>query len=129
MYLVDTSVLIDFIKGKETVQGKKFEMILQEQIPFSISAFTYQEVLQGAKSEKEYDRLNDYLSTQKIVYPSKESYEQAAKLFFTCRKSGITIRSTIDLLIAITAIEHNLILLHSDRDFDNMLKVSALRVE
>ena len=129
MYLVDTSVLIDFIKGTETVQSKKFELILQEQIPFAISAFTYQEVLQGAKNEKEYDRLNDYLSTQKIIYPSKESYEAAAKLFFTCRKSGITIRSTIDLLIAVTAIENNYILLHSDRDFDNMLGVSALRVE
>ena len=129
MYLVDTSVLIDFIKGTETVQSKKLEMILQEQIPFAISAFTYQEVLQGAKNEKEYDRLNDYLSTQKIIYPSKESYEQAAKLFFTCRKSGITIRSTIDLLIAITAIENNFILLHSDRDFDNMLGVCELRVE
>ena len=129
MYLVDTSVLIDFIKGTETVQSKKFELILQEQIPFAISAFTYQELLQGAKNEKEYDRLNDYLSTQKIIYPSKESYEAAAKLFFTCRKSGITIRSTIDLLIAVTAIENNYILLHSDRDFDNMLGVSALRVE
>jgi len=129
MYLVDTSVLIDFIKGTETVQSKKFEMILQEQVPFSISAFTYQEVLQGAKNEKEYDRLNDYLSTQKIIYPSKESYEQAAKLFFICRKSGITIRSTIDLLIAVTAIENNFILLHSDRDFNNMLGVCELRVE
>ena len=126
MYLVDTSVLIDFIKGTETVQSKKFELILQEQIPFAISAFTYQEVLQGAKNEKEYERLNDYLSTQKIIYPSKESYEAAAKLFFTCRKSGITIRSTVDLLIAVTAIENNYILLHSDRDFDNMLGVSAL---
>ena len=129
MYLVDTSVLIDFIKGTETVQSKKFELILQEQIPFAISAFTYQEVLQGAKNEKEYDRLNDYLSTQKIIYPSKKSYEQAAKLFFTCRKSGITIRSTIDLLIAVTAIENNFILLHSDKDFDNMLGMSKLRVE
>ncbi|HIP28108.1 MAG TPA: PIN domain nuclease [Sulfurovum sp.] len=129
MYLVDTSVLIDFLKGVETPKSRKFEEILMHQIPFGISAFTYQEVLQGAKNTKEYDKLNTYLSTQKIVYPTQESYEKAAKLFFTCRKSGITIRSTIDTLIATTAVEHNLILLHSDRNFDNMAGVIGLRVE
>ena len=129
MYLVDTSVLIDFIKGIETVQSKKFESILQHQIPFGISAFTYQEVLQGAKNAKEYDKLNNYLSTQKIYYPSNESYEKAAKLFFKCRRSGLTIRSTIDTLIAITAIENDLILLHSDKDFDHMSRVVVLRTE
>jgi len=129
MYLVDTSVLIDFLKGTDTPQSKKFENILQHQIPFGISAFTYQEVLQGARDTKEYDKLNSYLSTQKIYYPSKQSYEEAAKLFFTCRKSGITIRSTIDTLIAIAVIENNLILLHSDKDFENMAGVVGLRVE
>lgn len=129
MYLVDTSVLIDFLKGVDTPQSKKFENILQHQIPFGISAFTYQEVLQGARDTKEYDKLNTYLSTQKIYYPSEISYEKAAKLFFTCRKSGITIRSTIDTLIATTAIENDLILLHSDKDFKNMAGVVRLKVE
>ena len=129
MYLVDTSVLIDFLKGVDTVKSRKFEEILQVQIPFSISVFTYQEVLQGARNTKEYDKLNKYLSTQKIIHPEKDSYEKAAKLFFTCRKSGITIRSTIDTLIATTAIKNNLILLHSDKDFDNMAGVVGLRVE
>jgi len=129
MYLVDTSVLIDFLKGIDTSESKKFENILENKTSFGISAFTYQEVLQGAKDIKEYDRLNTYLSTQKIYYPLDKSYEKAAKLFFTCRKSGITIRSTIDTLIATTAIENNLILLHSDRDFDNMAEVVGFRVE
>lgn len=129
MYLIDTSVLIDFLKGVDTPKSRKFEEILTHQIPFGISAFTYQEVLQGAKDTKEYDKLNTYLSTQKILYPRNESYEKAAKLFFTCRKSGITIRSTIDTLIATTAMENNLILLHSDRDFEYMAEVLGLRVE
>ncbi len=122
MYLIDTSVLIDFLKAKKTDQSNKFEKILQNQIPFGISAFTYQETLQGAKNKKEYDKLNSYLSTQKIYYPSKKSYEMAASIFFKCRKSEITIRSTIDVLIATVAIEYNLILLHSDRDFGSVLK-------
>ncbi len=129
MYLIDTSVLIDFLKANETLQSHKFEKIIQNQVPFGISAFTYQETLQGSKDKKEYEKLNTYLSSQKIYYPSSESYEMAANLFFKCRKSGITIRSTIDALIATVAIEHNLILLHSDKDFDYIAKVTDLKVE
>lgn len=128
MYLVDTSVLIDFFKGKETVKSKHFESLMLHNIPFGISAFTYQEVLQGAKDKKEYETLQCYLSTQKIYYPTHETFENSAKLFFDCRKSGITIRSTIDTLIATTAIENNLMLLCSDRDFVFMKKVIELDI-
>ena len=129
MYLIDTSILVDFLKGKENIKTQKFEEILLHNIPFSLSAFTYQEVLQGARDVVEYEKLNAYLSTQKILYPLESSYERSAKIFFECRKKGITIRSTIDTLIASTAIEHNLILLHNDRDFDYMAKVIEMRVE
>jgi predicted nucleic acid-binding protein len=129
MYLIDTSVLIDFFKGKETVQSKKFEEILLHQIPFGISAFTFQEILQGSKNDKEYEKLRTYLITQKIYYPEKEDFELAARLFYDCRKSGITIRSTIDTLIAVTAVKNKLILLHSDRDFEFIAKVVGLMEE
>ncbi len=129
MYLVDTSVLIDFLKGKESVYTKKLEYIIAHGISFGISAFTYQETLQGAKNQKEYETLNRYLSTQKVYYPSQKSYEAAARVFFTCRKSGITIRSTIDTLIATTAMENGLILLCNDKDFDNMATVVPLDIE
>ena len=128
MYLIDTSVLIGFLKGESSRETQKFEEILQNKIPFGISALTYQETLQGAKDKKEYDKLNRYLSTQTIYYPSKQSYESAAKLFFTCRKSGITIRSSIDVLIATTAMEYDIILLHSDKDFVNIAKVASLKI-
>ena len=129
MYLVDTSVLIDFLKGKETEQTKKLENIMRNQIPFGISAFTYQELLQGARDKHEYEKLRTYLATQKIYYPSHETFDSSAYLFFTCRKKGITIRSTIDTLIATTAMENGLILLCSDRDFKYMTEVIELDIE
>jgi predicted nucleic acid-binding protein len=129
MYLIDTSVLIDFFKGKETKQSKKLEKIIARQIPFGISVFTYQELLQGARDEKEFEKLKKYLSTQKIYYPSHETFEASAYLFFSCRKIGITIRSTIDALIATTAIENGLILLCSDRDFEHIANVVDLEIE
>jgi len=128
MYLVDTSVVIDFIKGKETKESNHFEEIIEHGIPFGISAFTYQEVLQGSRDKKEYESLQQYLSTQKIYYPTPETFEDASKLFFDCRKAGITIRSTIDTLIATTAMNNRLKLLCSDRDFTFMQKVIDLEI-
>ena len=129
MILVDTSVLIDFFKGVKTEGSGKFEMVLQRGIPFGINSFILQEVLQGAASEKEFSLLKKYLSTQRF-YDLKDpvdSFINAARLYMACRKKGITIRSTIDCLIAETALEHDLLLLHSDNDYNAMARVIPLK--
>lgn len=124
MILVDTSVLIDFLKGQTNEKIQLFDEILSRNIDFGFSCFTFQEILQGARNEKEYEQLHDYLSTQIIYFLPEETatYEKAARLYFDLRRKGITPRSTIDVLIALTAIENNLLLLHNDRDFDLMAK-------
>jgi predicted nucleic acid-binding protein len=88
-------------------------------------------VLQGSKNIAEYTKLKNYFETVPFYYliHGKESFERAAFINFSCRRSGITIRSTIDLLIAETAIENNLFLLHNDSDFDNIARVvSELKI-
>lgn len=128
MILVDTSVLIEFFRGRETEGGIKLETVIRRNIPFGISSLIYLEVLQGAGSVKEHNLLKTYLSTQHFYNPKDEieSYSAAAKLYMDCRKKGITIRSTIDCLIAVTALEHNLFLLHNDSDYEMMQKVVPL---
>ena len=129
MILVDTSVLIDFFKGVKNRASNKFRSVLLQNIPFGINSFIYQEVLQGAKSEGEYEDLQKYLVTQHFFHPKEpvNSFTRAARIYFECRQKGITIRSTIDCIIAQTAIEHNLSLLHNDNDFKAMEKVVKLR--
>ena len=125
MILIDTSVLINYFKGINNPQTKKFEEILETETPFGINNLIYQEVLQGASAEKEFNLLNGYLSSQKFYelrYGTK-SYENAAKMYYLCRKKGITPRSTIDLLIAETAVENNLFLLHDDKDYSEIASV------
>lgn len=122
MILVDTSILINYFKGANNPKTEKFEEILKNGIPFGINNFIYQEILQGASTEKEFELLNQYLGSQKF-YELKygiKSYEKAAKIYYLCRKKGITVRSTIDLLIAETTIENNLFLLHDDKDFTDI---------
>ena len=129
MILVDTSVLIDFFRGINNPAKVRFKSILEQDIPFGITALIYQEVLQGAKSEKEYADLNKYLSSQRFFHPKDpiETFAKAARLYFRCRKKGITIRSTVDCLIARISIENKLLLLHNDRDFEAMAAVAPLK--
>jgi predicted nucleic acid-binding protein len=129
MILVDTSVLIRFLKGATSENSRKFSNILQRGMPFGINSLILQEVLQGAGSEKEYLTLKEYLETQRFYHLKDpiDSFAKAAKIYLDCRKKGITIRSTIDCLIAQTALENNLLLLHEDSDFDLMAKVIPLK--
>jgi len=124
MVLVDTSVLIGYLKGQTDNKTELLKDVLTREIPFGISSYTYQEILQGARNEKEFEILKEYLSTQKIYFLKQEipTFEKASRMFFDLRRKGSTPRSTIDILIALTAIEYNLILLHNDNDFDIISK-------
>ena len=129
MILVDTSVIVDLFKGVNNKSTRKFKEILHQKIPFGINSFIYQEILQGAKSLKEFNLLKKYLESQHFFYPKHpvDSHAEAARIYFKCRKKGLTIRSTIDCLIAQMAIEHNLALLHNDKDFNAIAKVVKLK--
>jgi len=125
MVLVDTSVLIGYLKGLDTDSCKKLDYIITNNIPYGVNSFIYQEILQGARDKKEFDELKDYLGSLRFyeLRHGLESYERAAYLYFQCRRSGLTIRSTIDMTIAETAIENELFLLEDDTDFKAISKV------
>jgi hypothetical protein len=125
MVLVDTSVLINFFKGLRNDKVIRFEEIIEKEIPYGINDFIYQELIQGARNEKEFNLLNDYLKSQRFyeLNNGTKSFEMAARLYMKCRKSGVTVRSAIDLLIVQTAIENDLYLLHDDKDFTNISTV------
>jgi len=130
MILVDTSVLINFLRGEKTCQSLKFEAILKQKIPFGITSQIFQELLQGTKTDEEYNLLKRYLETQTFFHTrdSIQSFAQAAKIYFKGRKNGITIRSSIDCLIAQIAIENDLFLLHDDEDFIKIAKIVNLKL-
>lgn len=80
------------------------------------------EVVQGVSSRDEFERVSEYLESQNFYHPQDriQSHREAALIYFQCRRAGIIIRSATDCLIARVAIEHDLLLLHDDRDFENM---------
>jgi predicted nucleic acid-binding protein len=119
VYLVDTSVWVDYLRNRNNASIEQFTKILDEELPFGITSVIYQEILQGAASEKDFKQLVTYFSNQRFFHPKNGifTYQEAAKLYFDCRRKGVTVRSTIDCLIVQIAIEHKLVLLHNDKDF------------
>ena len=130
MVLVDTSVLIDYLGSVENSGTRAFQSILDSGIAYGITLFAYMEILQGVRTEREFEQVKRYLDTQKFYGFSDEkaSFAEAARIYFLCRKRGITISSTIDCLIARAAIENDVFLLHNDKDFDSIAKVVKLKI-
>jgi predicted nucleic acid-binding protein len=128
--LVDSSVLIDFLEGRENAQVSRLIEILDRDIPFGISPLTILEVLQGAATEKDFATLREYLGSQRVydLPGGTELYAAAAKIFFDLRRKGMSVGNSLDCLIAQTAIEHGLFLLHNDSDFDRIAQVSPLKL-
>jgi predicted nucleic acid-binding protein len=116
MLLVDSSVWIDVIRGGVT-QGASF-LEQRDDEELAVTGLVFQEVLQGASSDKDFERLRDMFQDMLLLEPrALSTYEIAAQLFRQARAAGFTIRKPTDCLIAALALEHGALLVHNDRDF------------
>jgi predicted nucleic acid-binding protein len=86
------------------------------------------EILVGAKSEKEYDKLSKDLAALRCFDASDKLWQRACKLGYTLRQKGINVPLT-DTLIAAIAIENNALLLHNDRHYEMIASITALKHE
>ncbi len=128
MILVDSSVWIDFFRGKPTPQVERLdELLAQERIVVGDLVMT--EVLQGFRTERDFNQARKTLETFDFVeLGGFEVALQAAKNFRALQALGYTTRKTIDTLIATKCIEAGYSLLHADRDFDPFELHLGLRV-
>lgn len=125
--LVDTSIWIHFFKHKEGKIVDNIVSLLQNDAIY-ICPPILQEILQGAKSETEYNKLKNYFTIlRKVKVDSYQDAIEASNIFFELRKSGITIRKSYDCLIAYYALKENLLLYHADADFDLIAKKFPLK--
>ena len=129
MILVDTSVLIDLFSGRENRPTLLLRRLIRDSEPFYLAPPIVREVLQGARNEADWRRLRSYLTSQMIVDATDglASEVAAARIYFECRRRGLTVRSAADCLIAQIALESDLALLHNDRDFEAIRKVRPLQ--
>jgi predicted nucleic acid-binding protein len=128
LILVDSSVWIDYFNGTTTPETEKLDSLLGRE-PLAIGDLILTEVLQGFADEREFNPARRMLTSLMVVELGGQKIAiQAAKNFRALRRRGISVRKTIDTVIATRCIESGYTLLHNDRDFDPFAKHLGLRV-
>ena len=128
MILADTSAWIDYVKGISAPHTDVLDTELSRNL-VATGDLIIAEFLQGFRDEREYhqaQQIMDSLEYRDLV--GRQIAEAAAQNYRILRKNGVTVRKTIDVLIATYCIENDLELIHNDRDFDAMEEWLGLRV-
>jgi predicted nucleic acid-binding protein len=127
--VVDTSVWIDFFRGATTPAVERFVALVDDDAGIAITDVILTEILQGLRSEADVRRVERRLSPFEILsLEGLDDFRQAAALYRAARRKGITIRRTLDCLIASVCIREGVALLHTDADFDRLASCSTLRL-
>lgn len=125
--VVDSSVWIDFFRGANTPQVERLDALLGT-APLFVGDLILAEVLQGFSRETDFNQARRLLMSLDIItLGGADIALQAARNYRVLRTQGVTIRKTIDTIIATRCIEDDLSLLYSDRDFDPFVEHLGLR--
>jgi len=125
--LVDSSVWIDYFRGKATEQADRLDALLQSEL-LATGDLMLTEVLQGFRSDREFEQARRLLTSFDVVQlGGADIAVHAARNFRKLRSKGISVRKTIDTIIATRCIQDGYSLLYSDRDFDAFVEHLGLR--
>ncbi len=128
MILVDTSVWIDFFSEKSYPQVAILEALIEEGEDLCLCGIVLTEVLQGIRDNRQYNKTKTILSNLIFLPMNRNTFLSAATIYRTLRKRGITIRNSVDCMIAAVCIENKVQLLHNDKDFNLIENHFSLRV-
>ena len=118
MIFVDSSVWVDYFNGTQSPETDYLDRLLGRE-PVGLGDIVLVEVLQGFKRDRDYKIAKDLLTALTVfTLGGQDMALQSADNFRLLRKKGITVRKTIDVLIATFCMRQNLPLLHADKDFD-----------
>ncbi|OGU21853.1 MAG: twitching motility protein PilT [Gemmatimonadetes bacterium RIFCSPLOWO2_12_FULL_68_9] len=124
MALVDTSVWV------EVLRDANHRPVLEDALggqDVVLTRFTQLELLQGSRDEREWQLLAEHLEAQNYLEFTPATWAAAARIYFDLRRDGKAVRSPIDCCMAQLAIEHDVELLHCDRDFEVIATARNLR--
>ena len=126
--LVDTGVWIDFFTGKTAWYVDELESLLLHKKDICICGVVLSEVLQGIRHTRDYRRIKKLFEDIIFLPMTRDTFVHSADIYRSLRRKGITIRASIDCMIAAVAIQHRVPLLHSDKDFDIIAQHTSLKV-
>ena len=129
MIVVDTSVWIDVLNDTLAPQAQRCVQLIESGEPIALTDVILTEVLQGLRSDREAALVERHLRAFPILRLEElDDFVLAAKLYRAARRAGVTIRKTLDCLIAAPCVRTGAPLLHADGDFDRLATCTPLRI-
>jgi predicted nucleic acid-binding protein len=129
MIVVDTSVWIDVLNEVASPQAQRCIELIETGQAVALTEVIFTEILQGLRSQREAAEVERHLRAFPILrLESLDDFALAAELYRAARRAGVTIRKTLDCLIAAPCVRTRAPLLHDDADFDRLASCTPLRV-
>ena len=117
MVLVDTTVWIDFFSARSYPHVNALENLILNREDICLCGIILTEILQGIRKDTEFNRTRDLLANLIYLSMPHSVFLRSAEIYRNLRRKGITIRKSMDCMIASVALEHDIPLLHNDKDF------------
>jgi predicted nucleic acid-binding protein len=127
--VVDTSVWIDVLGGRRTRHALRCIELIERGEPVALTDVIFTEVLQGLGSDEEAELVEGHLRAFPVLrLEGLDDFALAASLYRAAREKGVTIRKTLDCLIAAPCVRTGAPLMHADADFDRLASCTPLRI-
>ncbi|MDI3312718.1 MAG: PIN domain nuclease [Mycobacterium sp.] len=129
MIVVDTSVWIDVLNDTPAPQAQRCVQLIESGQPIGLTDVILTEVLQGLRSDREAALVERHLRAFPILrLQDLDDFVLAARLYRAARRAGVTVRKTLDCLIAAPCVRTGAPMLHADEDFDRLATCTPLRI-
>ncbi|MGA0863573.1 MAG: type II toxin-antitoxin system VapC family toxin [Ilumatobacteraceae bacterium] len=126
--LIDTSAWVEFFRKTRSSANRAATQLFTDRERFATCGPVEMELKAGARDNDVMHEIAAALAQGRTFAIQPHYFESAAALYRQCRTQGVTIRSMIDCLIAVVAIDNDLEVLHHDHDFAAIASVVPLRV-
>jgi hypothetical protein len=127
LIVVDTAVWADWFNGTDSPEVDRLDHALERQ-DAGLVPVVLTEVLQGFRADRDFERARDLLVQLPLLALDLDGHVAAARLFRRLRRRGITVRGTIDCIIAQTCMTAGIELLTTDQDFAGIARHTPLRL-
>jgi predicted nucleic acid-binding protein len=128
MLIVDSNTWADFFNGLAQPHVERLDVALSEEEDLAVLPIIITEVLQGFRTDRGFRRARDLLVSLPVIHPSVDCHVEAAGLFRTLRRAGVTVRGAVDCVIAQICLDMEATLLSPDADFERIAAHTPLRL-
>ena len=128
MLIVDSAVWIDFFAGRELPHVQRLDTALLSDEEIGVPDIVRLEILSGVREDAALRKITSNLNALRRITAVDGDWDEAAALYRTCRRNGVTVRSVVDCLIVRLTVREGALLLANDRDFAMMVPHCKLQL-